>query len=329
MIFKELILTLLVLNIGYKTMGKNKETVPISKRVTCTFQQNVGTYFFNFMSKIEYKNGEKIGDCIFLKRASKIKIKKYTRYMAIFKCQCGKEFESDISRVKNGCVKSCGCLRWIGLRTKHNEGDMVGNCIYVKDIIDPIKSRYPKDAIFICECGKQFIGNISNVKKYRLKHCGLDCPSARGFIHGECKKDAVKSSEYNTWINIKNRCYYKKHNRYHNYGGRGIIVCNRWLNSFKFFLQDMGEKPTPKHSIDRIDVNGNYEPSNCSWATPQEQGANTTTNVNITCNGETKCLAEWSRVLKMGEMTLKRRLRNGWSIRDAITIPVRKKSKNS
>lgn len=83
-----------------------------------------------------------------------------------------------------------------------------------------------------------------------------------------------KTSEYYSWQAMKMRCYYKKHRNYKNYGGRGIVVCDRWLHNFRAFLGDMGYKPTPKHTIDRIDTDGNYEPSNCKWSTQKEQQSN-------------------------------------------------------
>ena len=90
-----------------------------------------------------------------------------------------------------------------------------------------------------------------------------------------CRKHGEHgSSEWKTWAGMIVRCSYSGTNGYHNYGGRGIKVCDRWLHSYENFLADMGRKPSPKHSIDRIDVDGNYEPSNCRWSTGSEQCKN-------------------------------------------------------
>jgi hypothetical protein len=82
------------------------------------------------------------------------------------------------------------------------------------------------------------------------------------------------STEYGTWFNMKTRCLNKKTKKYKDYGGRGIRICERWLNSFKNFFADMGCKPGPEYSIDRINNDGNYEPGNCRWATSKEQRNN-------------------------------------------------------
>lgn len=101
--------------------------------------------------------------------------------------------------------------------------------------------------------------------------------------HGYCSKhyrllvasDYVYPPGYNTWVSMKSRCYNTSHGRYKDYGGRGIKVCERWIESFQNFIDDMGNKPGKDYSLDRIDNNGNYEPSNCRWATREQQQANT------------------------------------------------------
>lgn len=123
---------------------------------------------------------------------------------------------------------------------------------------------------------------------------------------------------------MKRRCYAPKTDRYPQYGGRGIRVCARWLGSFENFYADMGPKPTPRHSLDRIDVEGNYEPTNCRWATRTEQARNTTRNRLITHNGVRKTLVEWAECAGMSSDLLRNRIdRYGWNIARALSSPRR------
>ncbi len=110
------------------------------------------------------------------------------------------------------------------------------------------------------------------------------------YIHGHVGK-ANPSREYRSWNMMKNRCLCENHDSYPDYGGRGITICERWKNSFVNFLQDMGPRPQGS-SLDRIDVNGNYEPGNCRWATPQQQGRNT--RIHCTNTSGVKGLS-WSK----------------------------------
>jgi hypothetical protein len=114
-------------------------------------------------------------------------------------------------------------------------------------------------------------------------------------IHGHNKRGA-KSSEYYSWSTMIDRCYNPNNPKYHLYGGRGITVCDHWRDSFENFLADMGPKPSLRLSIHRKN-DGNYEPSKCIWATQRIQMAETRINLNLTYNGQTKILSEWSRIL--------------------------------
>lgn len=137
-----------------------------------------------------------------------------------------------------------------------------------------------------------------------------------------------RTPEYCAWDSMLRRCYNVEYREFAYYGGRGIAVCDEWRNSFYEFLHDMGERPEGM-SLDRIDTNGNYEPSNCRWATPQEQTRNRRSNVYITHNGETMILNDWATKLKISRITLKSRLRYGWSIAETLDTPVRCRTKNS
>lgn len=129
---------------------------------------------------------------------------------------------------------------------------------------------------------------------------------------------------YQAWHDMKQRCYVASNPSYHNYGGRGIEICTRWRESFPAFFEDIGEKPTAGHSLDRIDNNGNYEASNCKWSTRREQANNMRNNRNLELDGVTKTLAEWARSRGMSEGTLYHRLAHGYSLERALTQPVRK-----
>jgi hypothetical protein len=121
---------------------------------------------------------------------------------------------------------------------------------------------------------------------------------------------------------MRKRCTDLAHDNYALYGGRGIKVCDQWLGSFENFLADMGERPEGKF-LERIDNNGNYEPSNCRWATRSEQARNRRTNHLITHNGVTQPLVAWAEQVGISRLTLRSRLREGWSTERALTEPAR------
>lgn len=161
---------------------------------------------------------------------------------------------------------------------------------------------------FICTCG--------TMVTRRLDACGESC----GCLNRKYG-DEIYTKEYEAWNGIKARCLNKKHKRYKYYGGRGISICNSWLSSYHDFLSDIGRAPTPKHSLDRINVNGNYEPSNCRWATQKEQTNNTRANRVIEYHGIKLTLAQWCEKLKLNyKRTHQRICRNNWPIEKAFQL---------
>ena len=119
-----------------------------------------------------------------------------------------------------------------------------------------------------CDCGCKTSVRGTHLRQGQIKSCG--CLS---FVHGDCC-GSQRTPEYITWRNMLQRCGNPRAHNYKYYGGRGIRVCDRWVNSYTDFLLDVGRKPTDEHTLDRIDVNGNYEPGNVRWATWSEQAAN-------------------------------------------------------
>lgn len=171
-----------------------------------------------------------------------------------------------------------------------------------------------------CECGNETVVVGTKLRSGHTKSCGCLLVESRK----ECRitHGMSRSDEHNTWCWIKTRCYNVNSASYPYYGGRGIIICPEWLESFDNFYKDMGPKPGPQYSLDRIDNNGNYEPNNCRWATQEEQANNKTSNVEVTYNGKTQNISQWARELKIQATTIRARLRKGWAVGDALSRPI-------
>jgi hypothetical protein len=181
--------------------------------------------------------------------------------------------------------------------------------------------------VCICDCGSEKTITARWLRCGNTSSCGClmrEKVSARRRKHGR-----IRTPEYRTWMNMKSRCQRPEVAEYRNYGGRGISICERW-SSFEAFFQDMGPRPTLKHSIDRVDPNGNYEPSNCRWATCREQQNNRRNNVYLEWDGVTLSLSEMARKVGLKPSTLHRRIKvAGWPVADALTRELHSKSKRA
>lgn len=121
---------------------------------------------------------------------------------------------------------------------------------------------------------------------------------------------------------MKRRCLNKNDRRYSDYGGRGILVCEQWVHSFENFLDDMGRCPSPKHSLGRIDNNGNYEPSNCRWETIKQQANNKRTSRFVEFEGRKQTVQQWGEELGIRPGIIWRRLNRGWTVKQALISPL-------
>lgn len=173
----------------------------------------------------------------------------------------------------------------------------------------------------VCECGKEKRVVAYHLTNGDTKSCGC--------LRGKCriKHGRAKTPLHRVWCAMRERCYDENNQAYHNYGGRGIKVCDRWLESFNNFLEDMGERPSDKYSIDRRDNDGNYCKENCYWATWIEQGTNKRNNHYLEYNGEKLTISQWSRKLGYSVASIRNRIQRGWSIEKTLTTPTRKVNK--
>ena len=193
-----------------------------------------------------------------------------------------------------------------------------------------VKARHPENTkggktqwVCACDCGNVVIATGSNLKNGHTRSCGclLRETSKRvglsNITHG-----MSYSPEYDVWDGMKRRCGDPASKDYERYGAKGITVSPRWLESFENFYADMGPRPSPLHTIDRIDNNGNYEPGNCRWATKEEQANNRSSNTLHNYQGQQKTTAELAKIAGMLPATLHQRLSNGMSLEEAMEKPV-------
>lgn len=163
----------------------------------------------------------------------------------------------------------------------------------------------------LCDCGNEIVAQASNIKNEKTRSCGCIRKETLSEFNKSTKTthNLSRTSEYRIWGGIMTRCFNKNDPGHSHYGSRGITVCDRWM-VFENFINDMGKRPSAKHSIDRIDVNGNYSPENCRWATSKEQSLNKRDTILITHNGETKTIDKWAAQYGLNYLVIWNRLRN-------------------
>jgi hypothetical protein len=179
----------------------------------------------------------------------------------------------------------------------------------------------------LCECGATVESLAKAVRSGNTKSCGClkrDRTIARNIANSA--HGLTGSRAHTAWINMRERCLNPKHDSYHRYGGRGIGICKPWLESFTNFLDDMGHPPSGM-SLDRIDVNGDYEPGNCRWATSEEQANNRDNNRCLEFGGKKQTVAQWARELGASRAALRYRLEAGWTVEETLTMKVDHKNR--
>lgn len=229
------------------------------------------------------------------------------------KCECGTEKNVTSASLRHGLSTSCGC------GNSHGVVDETGNRYGRLKVIKrggTIRSIASWECL--CDCGKTTVVTGDALRRGNTRSCGC--------LHDEARLVAGKANRthgmfgtrtYKSWSHMIGRCTNKNDARYHDYGGRGISVCERW-EMFENFMADMGEAPRCL-TLDRINVNGNYEPGNCRWATDKEQARNTRANRIVQAFGKEISLAEWAELTGLNRQTIESRIKRGWTIEDALT----------
>lgn len=254
------------------------------------------------------------------------------RIMYLCKCSCGNTVKRTVTNILGTKVPSCGCVQ------NEVKIEMVGKRFGRWTVIERA-SKEVKGVYWLCrcDCGTERVVNGRMLRTGGSVSCGCYAREAssqrmKDLTPEEKKKFArythhqSDSRLYRIWWGMRERCYKSNKAEYKHYGGRGITICDEWLEDFmNFYNWAMSNGYEDHLSIDRIDVNGNYCPENCRWATQKEQCNNTRQNRFLKFNGETHTVKEWADIVGINVITLRSRLRTGWSVELALTTPTLKR----
>lgn len=232
-------------------------------------------------------------------------------------CDCGKIFVSNSYDIRNGHTNSCGCL-------KNQPSKRIEDLSYFKfGLLKPLKMVEPinKKTMWLCkcDCGNEIVAYASNLKNGHAKSCGC--------IKYTAKKLSTKRI-YTIYRGIISRCFNKSDKNYLKYGAKGITVCDDWKGEnglFNFVDWSYNNGYSEHLSIDRIDVNGNYEPSNCRWVDKYTQANNKRNSVYLTYKGKTQTVPQWSRELGLKPYLIHQRIKLGWTTKQILETRVGEK----
>lgn len=274
--------------------------------------------------------GQRFGRLLTIDRAPNVpnSLSRYARWNTV--CDCGNLHTVSGKGLRRGNVRSCGCLaRELasvrGKRASDRLIDLTGRIFGRLTVLGRGENTPRGQARWecLCTCGevRQFHGiSLRNGETRSCGCLGRERTAIRARTHG-----MTGSLEYNSWGSMIQRCTNPKNHKFPIYGGRGIMVCGRWLHSFENFLEDMGPRPSPKHSIERLDNDGPYTPKNSKWGTATDQNNNKRNSRRLTFGGETMTIAQWEKCLGFHRDVIWARLKSGWSVEKALSTPPRPK----
>lgn len=208
-------------------------------------------------------------------------------------CECGKTKIMSGSYLKRkDRYKSCGC------KSKNASDWIIGKTFGLWAVEEKVKTKNGWKFLCTCTCGKKSLQCAYDLTSGKTKSCGC-------FVSRSPRSSILKDHPlYGSWRSMRDRCNNPANPKWYRYGGRGIKICSRWEN-FMFFAADMGPRPKGA-SLDRINNDGDYEPSNCRWATPKQQSQNTRRNIWIEKDARIMCASDWAKELNTSHTTVKR-----------------------
>ena len=213
-----------------------------------------------------------------------------------------------------------------------NKGDRFGRLVIIKEVESKVYKRYKNRRVLCqCDCGNTKVVDLYQLMNGRISSCGCyrtKRASTLGKMSLKYDKRITSSKLYSIWHGMKCRCNTKTSGSYGRYGAKGVSVCKEWDDDYTtFYNWAISNGYSDGLTIDRIDNNGIYEPSNCRWADYSKQANNRKSNVHMSFNGESHTIAEWSKILGIKYQTLFNRRKLGWNDHEIISTPVRRTTK--